>query len=264
MNNITKQLIESKYNFNIDVFPVEQTLSKSKRTMYSQKESYVNSLFVDFNLPSKNLWAKYNLGVNPDKLDDRLDWFGDYYSWGEVNTKNGDHTWLRYKYGNQTRLEKYSTNREAGKDGFIDMKTHLDLEDDAAYVNSTNVKLKMPTHDDFEELIQGTYQEEAYNYKGIPNLNGMILKSPNNDNINIFIPCGGFISTEVIGRITRNEGKEAYYWSNELIYRGPSQAYILSINHNGAFFLMKTSVTDRCKGLLIRPIKYIEKENEEI
>jgi len=104
-------------------------------------------------LPSKNLWAKYNLGVNLDKLDDRLDWFGDYYSWGEVNTKNGDHTWIRYKYGNQTRLEKYSTNKEFGKDGFIDMKTHLDLEDDAAYMNSEDVKLKMPTHDDFVELI---------------------------------------------------------------------------------------------------------------
>jgi hypothetical protein len=39
---------------------------------------------VDLGLPSGTLWCKYNLGVNPNCLTNPVNWFGDYYAWGEI------------------------------------------------------------------------------------------------------------------------------------------------------------------------------------
>jgi len=43
--------------------------------------------FVDLGLPSKTLWSKYNLGVNPNNLEIAADWYGDYYAFGELKPK---------------------------------------------------------------------------------------------------------------------------------------------------------------------------------
>lgn len=40
--------------------------------------------FVDLGLPSGTLWAKYNLGVNPDKLQTAEDWYGSLLSFEEA------------------------------------------------------------------------------------------------------------------------------------------------------------------------------------
>jgi hypothetical protein len=39
---------------------------------------------VDLGLPSGTLWCKYNLGVDPNYLANPINWFGDYYAWGEI------------------------------------------------------------------------------------------------------------------------------------------------------------------------------------
>jgi hypothetical protein len=39
---------------------------------------------VDLGLPSGTLWCKYNLGVDPKYLANPINWFGDYYAWGEI------------------------------------------------------------------------------------------------------------------------------------------------------------------------------------
>jgi hypothetical protein len=49
------------------------------------------------NLPSSTLWCKYNLGVNSNNLSKARDWYGDYYAWGELETKE-IYTWDNYKH----------------------------------------------------------------------------------------------------------------------------------------------------------------------
>ena len=39
---------------------------------------------VDLSLPSRTLWCKYNLAVNPNQLSNSEDWYGGYYAWGEI------------------------------------------------------------------------------------------------------------------------------------------------------------------------------------
>ena len=57
---------------------------------------------VDLDLPSRTLWSRYNLGVNPNHLLIPKDWYGDYYAWGELEpNKTKDHEiyfdWDNYK-----------------------------------------------------------------------------------------------------------------------------------------------------------------------
>ena len=42
---------------------------------------------VDLGLPSRTLWCKYNLGVDPTQLTKSEDWYGQYYAWGELEEK---------------------------------------------------------------------------------------------------------------------------------------------------------------------------------
>lgn len=94
---------------------------------------------VDLGLASGLLWGKYNLGTtDPTKP-------GDYYSWGEIETK-----------------KKYSDNykfygKSSIKDGVIkynrrDGKMVLELEDDAANV-VLGVGYRIPTKEDWQELL---------------------------------------------------------------------------------------------------------------
>jgi hypothetical protein len=58
-------------------------------------------------LPSGNLWATCNIGAqNPED-------YGDYYAWGETETK-GTYDWSTYKWCNGTNstLTKYCTDSD--------------------------------------------------------------------------------------------------------------------------------------------------------
>ena len=48
---------------------------------------------IDLGLPSRTLWCRYNLGVNPTKLLTPEDWYGDYYAWGELKRNKPDFLW---------------------------------------------------------------------------------------------------------------------------------------------------------------------------
>ena len=57
------------------------------------------------------MWAKYNVGVDPNKLNKSSDWYGGYYSWGEIEEKP-IYGWKTYKYANRDldKLTKYCNN----------------------------------------------------------------------------------------------------------------------------------------------------------
>jgi len=52
------------------------------------------------------LWCEYNLGAFPGNKSE--DWYGDYYAWGETETKDV-YSWKSYKYcnGSSDTLTKY-------------------------------------------------------------------------------------------------------------------------------------------------------------
>ena len=102
--------------------------------------------WVDLGLPSGTLWATCNVGAsNPEEL-------GSYFAWGETATKDF-YEWSTYKWcnGSETTMTKYCTNSDYGNDGFVDNKTELDFEDDAAYVN-WGPSWRIPSYEQFEEL----------------------------------------------------------------------------------------------------------------
>ena len=113
--------------------------------------------FVDLGLPSGTLWAKYNLGCDWNKLindpnQSKLnDWYGNYYAWVETNPNKNEYNRLNYKFSKL--YIKYNKD---------DMLTELQLEDDAAY--QVNHRMKMPTKEQCEELINNTksYWKENY------------------------------------------------------------------------------------------------------
>ena len=75
--------------------------------------------YVDLGLPSGLLWATCNVGA--DSPDD----YGDYFAWGETETKS-DYDWDTYKWcnGSENTLTKYCTKSSYGT---VDNKTVLEM-----------------------------------------------------------------------------------------------------------------------------------------
>ena len=78
----------SKFNFNIDIENDNDYLSKSSINTKSQFQLYKDSMFVDLGLPSKTLWCKYNLDVDPYNIHAKSDLYGGIYAWGETYEKH--------------------------------------------------------------------------------------------------------------------------------------------------------------------------------
>lgn len=123
-----------------------------------------NDLYVDLGLPSHTLWCTCNLGA------DKPEEFGNYYAWGETETKK--------TYTLDTYDEKYFKNKYRHGD-------NLTSEDDAAYVN-TNGELIIPTIGDWQELLKNTTQKHIV----INKVDCIQLTSTINEKI-IIIPEGG-------------------------------------------------------------------------
>ena len=184
--------------------------------------------YVYLGLPSGTKWATCNVGAT--KPED----YGNSYAWGETTTKE-TYDWSNYKYGSfdyddyNYYVTKYCNNRYAGKDGFTDSKTTLDLSDDAAYVNWGG-KWRMPTKEQQDELRNQCYWiwTNSYNNSGVEGY--IVYKAKNSDDkgrhtgsgcipsssssyslsdAHIFLPAAGENGH-------RGAGYAGYYWSSSL------------------------------------------------
>ena len=212
---------------------------------------------VDLGLPSGTLWCKYNLDVDPTKLFKAEDWYGGYYAWGELKSKNkSKYNWHNYKFGKSfNKLTKYCNNSEYGLNGFTDNLTQLLPEDDIAYQNKKfyNYKFHIPTKKQLEELIKYTNNYWVNNYDpnklvhnledcGIQGLNGRVFVGKNANQM--FIPAAG---RHIISRV----GTDCYLWSSSLDLDRPRLVYYLSFySHNN----IGIYGTDRYDGFSIRPV----------
>ena len=144
--------------------------------------------FVDLGLPSGLLWAETNVGASTPYAD------GDYYAWGETQTKS-DYSWDTYKWGNS--LTKYNSS---------DGKTTLEASDDVATVK-WGKECRMPSRAEFQELYNKCDWTWKSNYNGA---SGYLVKGPNNQTI--FLPASGGRYDGDLG----GHGSYGYYWSSSL------------------------------------------------
>lgn len=189
--------------------------------------------WVDLGLSVK--WATCNVGATKPEE------FGDYYAWGETNSKNS-YTWGNYRFcsnvvsNDDVRLSKYNSDSKRGK---VDNKTNLDLSDDVANVKWGG-NWRMPTEREFRELINNcTWKWTTQN-----GVNGYLVTGKNGyTDCSIFLPAGGYRN----GVSLIFAGSYCHYWSSSL-----SASFPLIASYSSGY--LKTSFYYRNYGLTVRPV----------
>ena len=157
--------------------------------------------YVDLDLPSGTIWAACNVGADKPEDSGLLFQFGrvDGYAYNDSN--------------NHFRTEAQNTQDNTGN-SYIPLTTSgrtynegeiLDLADDAAHVNMGGA-WKMPTKEDFEELLKYTNHEVT----SINEVQGMMFTSKINMQ-QLFIPFAGHWYFD--GHFY-NAGSKTYVWSS--------------------------------------------------
>ena len=216
---------------------------------------------VDLGLSVK--WASFNLGASKPEE------YGDYYAWGETEPYYEEgygqenpcthwrsrmepaitgYNWASYKWcmGSQKTKTKYCTNSSYGYNGFMDGKTVLDPEDDAAHVALVG-NWRMPTDSEWTELRDNCTWEwtDNYNETGVAgrivtsNVEGYKDKS-------IFLPAAGRRHKTYL----YTAGFEGYYWSSSLDSDFPDNAWFVVFG----FDLVYWNIDDRSYGQSVRPV----------
>lgn len=183
---------------------------------------------VDLGLPSGLKWSTCNIGASSPED------YGDYFAWGETDTKSSYSSWSDYWWcnGSSTTLTKYNSNSSYG---IVDNKTHLELEDDAAHVN-WGESWRMPTYSEMIELkTQCTWTWTTQN-----DINGYKVIGPNGNSI--FFPAAGANLEGV--------GSSGSYWSSSLGRNGPSSAWMMDFSSS----IVVWNSPLRINGLSVRPV----------
>lgn len=183
---------------------------------------------VDLGLSVK--WASFNIGASAPEE------YGNYYAWGETETKL-DYKKSTYKWGaSSLSLTKYNTDVFYGE---VDNKTVLDPEDDVAHVKLGG-KWRMPTDAEWTELSTSCLLlSETQN-----GVNGILVSAPNGHSI--FLPFAGLMDwTDLY-----DAGSRGYYWSSSLNTDAPLAAW--------HFFLYASIIErgeyNRSYGHSVRPV----------
>lgn len=185
-----------------------------------QKEGDIKiHTYVDLGLPSGTLWATTNVGADsPEKTGDR-------FAWGEILTKDA-FTKDNYKYYSGEGYTKYSV--EIGLDELLP-------EDDAALVQWQG-DWRMPTYEDWSELVGNTTQSEVVK-NGVT---GRMFTGRNGRSV--FMPMTVGVQDE-----SRND---AFYWSCSLLQTEVS--WCLGFNAAG---VASMCYYPREMGGLVRPVR---------
>lgn len=184
--------------------------------------------YMDLGLPSGTLWATQNMGANsPDEA-------GDYYAWGETETKT-TFSWSNYALanGSSTTLTRYNNSNSYG---VVDNQRYLWDEDDAAHVQWGGL-WRMPTVQQVLELRNNcTWVNDTAR-------GGYVVTGPNGNSI--FIPQAGYMK----GPKLTMSGVSGYYWTSALGGGSPYNAYCMMCDQT-----IFEQASQRCYGRSIRPV----------
>lgn len=178
------------------------------------------------------LWANMNVGAEtPTDC-------GDYYSWGEIETKeryiNGTYKW-EDENGKYTKYCIYPQN------GDVDNRMVLELTDDVAHTQLGS-SWRMPTTEEFDELINNCEWTKVAEGK-----NSYFKITAKNGNY-IILPAAGRRESVTL----HNYNERASYWSSSLSKRYSGYAYSLCADGNGAW---QFDNSERYMAMSIRAVK---------
>lgn len=158
--------------------------------------------YIDLGLPSGTLWATCNVGA--DAPED----FGNYYAWGEIETKN--RYWIdNYKWGTDQKYTKYVCNGENGLKYFTDNKIKLESEDDVAQVLWRR-GWHMPDQNQFKEMVDNC----SWNFTTINNIYVFVGTSKLNSNQIILPATNSFTYKQFV--LPGEYSDFARYWTCDL------------------------------------------------
>ena len=189
------------------------TLSEDVK-LFAQWQAYSGMeegyTYVDLGLSVE--WATRNVGA------DRREAYGDYFAWGETQTKN-NYAWDSYQWGiAPDLLTKYCVDAAHGKNGATDGKTTLELTDDAARVQWKGA-WRMPTLAEQKELREKC----TWKWKNLNGIAGYEVTGPCGKSI--FLPAAGFKNNDALYQA----GSYGCYWSSNLYEIQSDYAYYLNI-----------------------------------
>ena len=193
--NVTNLTMETKYYYK--AFFVHNGEYRTGKTLsFTTKDiKAIRQEAVDLGLSVK--WGTCNIGSS-NPLE-----YGDYYAWGETETKK-NYNWNSYKWGKYaTQLTKYCT----------DDKTVLEPEDDVAHVKLGD-KWRMPTDVECAELCEKC----TWEWKSMNGINGRKVTGPNGNSI--FLPAAGYYNADRLYSV----GSVVEYWSSSLYLDNPHYA----------------------------------------
>lgn len=205
--------------------------------------------YVDLGLPSGTLWATCNIGASkPEEA-------GDYFAWAETEAKD-NYDLSTYKYSKSgdyslDDLTKYTfPDNNIYADWYFefnkfigDNKTILEANDDVAKVNFGS-DWRMPTREEFEELIKECSWQFSYEYNS-PSRVGYTITSLKNGNT-IFLPAAGFYDKADLKEHKRNGS----YWCGTLSLDKSAEADAFEMSASE----VKMSNVLRTSGFTIRPV----------
>ena len=190
--------------------------------------------YVDLGLPSGTLWATCNVGAEEPEE------YGDYFAWGETETKN-NYFWTTYKWSNGSAqtLKKYNNN---SANGTVDKILVLEAADDAATVNWGS-HWRTPTLAECDELRNTSYCTWTWTTQN--GVAGRLVTSKSNGN-SIFLPAAGDRSnTESYWG-----GERGTYWSATIDVTASYASMGMSFDEKS----VSQCSGGRCTGHSIRPV----------
>lgn len=188
--------------------------------------------YVDLGLPSGTLWATCNFGAGSPEC------FGDYFAWGETETK-GYYDWYSYKYYDAD--PDYSITKYNESDGL----TALLPEDDIAAVFLGD-NWHIPTADQWRELRNYTITTWV-TQNGV---SGRLFTASNGNSI--FLPASGARWESELMLVGNTGG----YWSNSVDVDNISRAWFLVFDAQDCYVgLGGRGGEGRAIGLNVRPVR---------
>ncbi len=154
---------------------------------------------VDLGLSVK--WANMNVGA--DSPED----YGDYFAWGEVNSKRYYGEYSSYKHFDAKKYHKYNFIRFKGST--VDNMLTLESSDDAAS-KQVGKGWRMPTEAEMTELLEKC----VFSYATLNGTRGFWVKNSNEQGDSIFLPMAGY---KDYGTYRYFPGTQSYYWTSSLI-----------------------------------------------
>lgn len=183
-------------------------------------EKTITYEYVDLGLSVK--WATCNIGAETETD------YGVYFQWGDTSGVSGslvgkysdeNYSWATAPFNNGS--SSYDETYFNSVKGTVCPNDVLAKEYDAA-AQIMGSDWRMPTKDDFQELLSGTTNEWISNYKG-SGVNGRKFTSRTDTSKYIFIPAAGYCSDGSVD----NVGYGGYVWSSSLDTSNPDNAWHL-------------------------------------